>query len=77
MTHKFTPISESSQLIELTEFDLEAISAAGFRWASIDRIKKNLSRLDDYVNERVHGGWFGVAAAAVTVANGGPLTFTI
>jgi hypothetical protein len=72
MTNDFTTISESSQLIELTESDLETISAAEwfkdiFGFSS----PRFLSYLDNKARERVHGGWIGVAGAVVRALSGG------
>jgi hypothetical protein len=77
MTNEFTTISETSQLIELSECDLATISAGGwFKKTFGFSTPKFLRKIDDKVREKVPGGWRGVAAGALTLASGGTVTIT-
>lgn len=67
----------TSELIELSEFDLETISAGGwFKNLTGISTPKFFKNLDDKVREKVPGGWAGVAAGVASFASGGSLTIS-
>ena len=63
---------QSPGLIELTEFELEGISGAGwFKKTFGFSTPKFLKDLDDSVRAKVPGGWVGVVGKVIGMAYGG------